>query len=51
MDKKLVYEGTSAGFSTGSNGYATKVVINGGWMYFFPKEVYVSKDVVVEGKK
>lgn len=51
VDGGLVYEGTSAGFSTESNGYATKVVIQGGFMYFFPQEVYVSKDVVIEGKK
>ena len=51
VDKDIVYKGSSAGFSSESNGYATKVVIYGGFLYFFPQKVYVSKDVVIEGSK
>ena len=51
VDGKEVYSGTSAGFDTESNGYATKVIIKGGFLYLFPQKVYVSKDVVVKGEK
>ena len=51
VDQKLVYKGISAGFSSDSQGYATKVVIKGGWLYLFPQKVYVSKDVVIKGEK
>ena len=51
VDGKIVYSGSSAGFDITSSGYATTVKINHGFLYFFPKEIYTSKDVVVEGKK
>ena len=51
VDGKEVYKGTSAGFDTESNGYATKVVIKSGFLYLFPQKVYVSKDVEVIGTK
>lgn len=51
VDGKEVYRGTSAGFNVQSSGYATTVVINGGFMYMFPQKVYTSKDVKIEGSK
>ena len=51
VEGELVYEGSSAGFDVESSGYATKIVIFGGFLYFFPQEVYVSKDVIIEGTK
>ena len=51
VDGKIVYEGTSAGFDTGSEGANTSVVVKGGFLYMFPKAYYVSKNVEVIGKK
>ena len=51
VDDKLVYEGISAGFRVSSGGYTTTVRTYGGFLYMFPKKVYVSKNVVVVGEK
>lgn len=51
VDGNMIYEGTSAGVATDSNGYATKVTITGGYLYLFPQKYYVSKDVEVRGEK
>ena len=51
VDKKLVYEGISAGVEIDSGGITTTVKINGGFLYFFPQKYYVSNDVKLEGIK
>lgn len=51
VDGQMVYQGSSAGITVESSGYATKVMIKGGFLYFFPKAYYVSKDVRLEGVK
>lgn len=51
VDDKLVYEGSSAGFDIHSSGFATTVTLQGGFLYAFPKAVYTSKNVRVEGSK
>lgn len=51
VDGKVVYEGTSAGFDLESSGANTTVTIRGGFLYFFPRAYYTSKDVQVIGRK
>lgn len=51
VDGKKVYQGTSAGINVDSSGASTTVRINGGFMYFFPKEYYVSNKVEMKGSK
>ena len=51
VDKRLVYDGLSAGIDVKSTGDTTRVDITGGFFFMFPKENYVSHDVKLEGKK
>jgi uncharacterized membrane protein YqiK len=47
VDGKKVYEGKNGCITTTSAGTATKVVINGGFLCFFPKQRFTSKNVEV----
>ena len=50
VDGDLKYAGRNACAVTSSNGNATKVKITGGFLCLFPKEEYVSKDVILTTK-
>lgn len=51
VDQKEVYSGPSVGVSVESSGANTNVSVHGGFLYFFPKAYYTSKDVQVIGMK
>lgn len=51
VDGKKVYEGSSAGFDLESSGANTTVMIRSGFLYYFPKAYYTSKNVEVIGEK
>lgn len=51
VDENIVYDGVSAGVNVASGGRTTQVKIKGGFLYMFPKKIYVSENVRVEGEK
>lgn len=51
VDGKEVYSGISAGANVDSSGANTTVTIKGGFLYWFPKAYYVSKNVEIVGDK
>ncbi len=51
VDGKEVYKGTSAAVETKSDGATTTITINGGFLYFFPKAYFTSKNIEIIGDK